>query len=125
MGSGTFFSKVAAADPLAHALNLPGANKYQETRPVEVGPNSGAYTGVNPTLAGANAGYRAGGPGAMPGAVNAPIAYGAMGQGYGSVGSGIFGNMNRFANLSANTNPASGGNLGVVPRVSTNVYGGG
>jgi hypothetical protein len=36
--------------------------------------SQGPYTGVAPTLAGANAGYRAGGPGAMIGVPNAPNA---------------------------------------------------
>jgi hypothetical protein len=66
MGTGTFFSKVASVDPLAQALHLPGADKYaQQQASSNAGTSAyGPYTGVTPTLAGANAGYVAGGPGA-------------------------------------------------------------
>jgi hypothetical protein len=71
MGAGTFFSKVAG-NPLFQTLGLPGSHKYADTLGVQVGPNQGPYTGVAPTLAGANEGYRAGGPGATVGAADAP-----------------------------------------------------
>lgn len=68
MGTGTFFSKMASFDPLAHALNLPGANKYEQLQASNAAGNSsrGPYQGITPTLAGANAGYAAGGPGSNP-----------------------------------------------------------
>jgi hypothetical protein len=68
MGTGTFFSKMASFDPLAHALHLPGANKYEQLQASQAAGNSsrGPYQGVAPTLAGANAGYAAGGPGSNP-----------------------------------------------------------
>jgi hypothetical protein len=64
MGSDNFFSKAASIDPLAQALNLPGAHKYAQAQAQDVQTNPGPYAGVTPTLAGANAGYVAGGPGA-------------------------------------------------------------
>ena len=66
MGSGTFFSKLASVDPLAQALHLPGATKYrQQAARNDAGTSGGGpYAGVTPTLAGANAGYLPGGPGA-------------------------------------------------------------
>jgi hypothetical protein len=71
MGSDNFFSKIASMDPLAQALNLPGAHKYaQAVAQRNAGAtdvNGGAYTGITPTLAAANAGYQPGGPGASPG----------------------------------------------------------
>src|SRR5579859_5779110 len=71
MGTGTFFSKLASYDPLAHALHLPGASKYEQLQASQANGNSstGPYQGVTPTLAGANAGYAAGGPGANQGYV--------------------------------------------------------
>lgn len=70
MGSGTFFSKVAG-NPLFQTLGLPGSHKYADTLGVQVGQNQGPYTGVAPTLAAANGGYTAGGPGSN-GDPNAP-----------------------------------------------------
>ena len=69
MGTGTFFSKMASYDPLANALHLPGANKYAAQQASQDAGRSayGPYTGVTPTLAGANAGYAPGGPGANAG----------------------------------------------------------
>jgi hypothetical protein len=71
MGSDNFFSKVASIDPLAQALHLPGSQKYaQAVAQRNAGAtdvNGGAYTGIAPTLAAANAGYTPGGPGAPVG----------------------------------------------------------
>ena len=66
MGSNTFFSKIASFDPLAQALHLPGAGKYMQSQASDAAGKSGGgpYQGVTPTLAGANAGYAPGGPGA-------------------------------------------------------------
>lgn len=79
MGSGTFFSKMASYDPLAQALHLPGSNKWsqqQASQAATQSPNAvGPYTGITPTLAGANAGYAANGPGATTGVPTAPNAY--------------------------------------------------
>lgn len=112
MGTGTFFSKVASVDPLAQALHLPGANKYaQQQASADAGTSAyGPYTGVAPTLAGANAGYAANGPGATPGYTPwAPTQQG-----------GLFGNMQRFASGAGATslNPANalgGGSSWVNP----------
>jgi hypothetical protein len=104
MGSGTFFSKLAG-NPLFQSLDLPGSHKYEDTLPVQVGPNSGPYAGAS--LAGANAGYAAGGPGSEPGVGGAPTVYGAAGQGHGSPG-GIFGFQNKvFSPFSMYTPAAS------------------
>jgi hypothetical protein len=66
MGSG-FFGKIASIDPVAQALHLPGYNSYAKQQANAHLPGSnGPYTGVTPTLAGANAGYAPGGPGADP-----------------------------------------------------------
>lgn len=71
MGSNNFFSKIASMDPLAQALNLPGAHKYAQQQgrdeAAKAGASAGPYTGVQATLAGANAGYAPGGPGATVG----------------------------------------------------------
>jgi hypothetical protein len=76
MGTGTFFSKLAGYDPLAQALHLPGSNKYAQQQASQAAGNMGAqtspYAGVTPTLAGANAGYVAGGPGSIPGTAPLP-----------------------------------------------------
>jgi hypothetical protein len=71
VGSSNFFSKVASMDPLAQALDLPGAHKYAQQQAQDeagkAGASGGPYTGVAPTLAAANAGYAPGGPGATQG----------------------------------------------------------
>lgn len=69
MGSNNFFSKLASYDPLAHALHLPGANKYMQSQATAAAGQSGGgpYTGAAPTLAAATAGYVPGGPGSDPG----------------------------------------------------------
>jgi hypothetical protein len=98
-GSTNFFAKLASVDPLAQALNLPGAHKYAQSqaqdRAGQTDTNGGAYTGVNATLAGANAGYAPGGPGATPGFTpTTPTA-----------GGGLFGKLQGAANLSGNLTP--------------------
>jgi hypothetical protein len=85
MGSTSFFSKLASYDPLAQALDLPGAHKYQDSLGIRVGPDQGPYTGVQATLAGANSGYAANGPGAN-GNPAAPAVNGAAGWGHPAVG---------------------------------------
>jgi hypothetical protein len=67
MGSTNFFSKLASIDPLAQALNLPGAHKYAQNQAGDVQSNAGPYAGTTPTLADANAGYAPGSKGAQPG----------------------------------------------------------
>jgi hypothetical protein len=71
VGSSNFFSKIASMDPIAQALNLPGAHKYAQQQAQDeagrAGASAGPYRGVTPTLAAANAGYTAGGPGATEG----------------------------------------------------------
>lgn len=99
MGTGTFFSKIASVDPLAHALHLPGANKYAQVEATkdagQSAANGQAYTGVAPTLAAANAGYAAGGPGSNadwhPWTPNAP--------------GGIFGAAQRVSSAVGGTTP--------------------
>ena len=100
MGTGTFFSKVASVDPLAQALHLPGADKYAQQQASQNAGTSayGPYTGVAPTLAGANAGYAAGGPGSNAGYTPwTPTQQG-----------GLFGGAQRFASGAGSTiiNPA-------------------
>lgn len=67
MSSDNYFAKFASIDPLAQALHLPGANKYVQSQASQnagtSAANGGPYTGITPTLAAANAGYAAGGPG--------------------------------------------------------------
>lgn len=99
MGSTNFFSKLASVDPLAQALNLPGAHKYAQAEAQDeagkAGASGGPYTGVTPTLAGANAGYAAGGPGATVG----------WSQYVPRQPSGLFGDAQRAANVSGNLTP--------------------
>jgi hypothetical protein len=99
MGSDNFFAKAASIDPLAQALDLPGAHKYAQAqaqaRAGATDTNGGAYTGINPTLAGANANYAPGGPGATPGF--APTQPGG--------GNSILGRLQGIANLSGNATP--------------------
>jgi hypothetical protein len=70
MGSDNFFSQFASRDPLAQALDLPGAHKYAQQQASDMNgqsaANGGPYSGIAATLAGANAGYRPGGPGSNP-----------------------------------------------------------
>ena len=108
MGNSNFFSKLASIDPLAQALDLPGAHKYAQAQAQsaagQTDTNGGAYTGVAPTLAGANAGYAPGGPGATPGfSPTQP-----------SGGGGLFGILQKGANLVGNSMPYRGGS-GIVP----------
>lgn len=68
MGSRSFFSMIGAHDPLAQALNLPGAGKYaQAGARMNIAPGTGPYAGIPATLAGANAGYTGNAPGASSG----------------------------------------------------------
>ena len=65
---GSFFQKVASVDPIAQAFNLPGSKSYVNSQiQSHMGSTTGPYAGVTPTLAGANAGYLPGGPGAIAG----------------------------------------------------------
>lgn len=67
MGSTNFFSKIASFDPLAQALDLPGAHKYAQAQAQDVQTNAGPYAGTTPTLADANAGYAPGSADAQQG----------------------------------------------------------
>lgn len=99
MGSSNFFSKFASIDPLAQVLHLPGAHKYAQQQARDeagkAGASGGAYTGVDPTLAGANAGYVPGGPGATEGWSQ----YQPRGTG------GLFGLLQKGSNLAGNSMP--------------------
>jgi hypothetical protein len=65
MGGHNFFSKVASIDPIAQAVHAPGYNDEANYQLKQHMPGSnGPYSGVTASLAGANAGYAAGGPGA-------------------------------------------------------------
>lgn len=112
MGSDNFFSKIASIDPLAQALNLPGAHKYAQAQAQDAAgqtdTNGGPYTGIAPTLAGANAGYAAGGPGATVGFRPTQP----------TEGGGVLGLFQRNANLSGNLTPqpwSSGGFRPLTP----------
>lgn len=117
MGTGTFFSKLASVDPLAQALHLPGAGKYAQLQARDDAGSSGAgpYAGVTPTLAGANAGYLPGGPGANE----------HWTQWHPSAPGGAFGFAQRFSSAVGQTtpNPAGGawtpGNPGQVRTAAT------
>jgi hypothetical protein len=117
MGSDNFFSKIASVDPLAQALNLPGAHKYAQSQAQDAAgqtdANGGAYTGIAPTLAGANAGYAPGGPGATPGFTPTQPAPGAFQQ-------GILGAMTKGANLSGNVTPQVWGTGQLKPFTQAN-----
>jgi hypothetical protein len=97
MGSDNFFSKMSAANPISQALHLPGYNTYAkgvaQRNAGATDVNGGAYNGIAPTLAAANAGYQPGGPGAPAGW--API-------NLGSNPSGLFGFATKTANASGN-----------------------
>jgi hypothetical protein len=73
---GSFFEQWAQkTDPLAQALNLPGANSYSNTlasQQSQAYANTLPYAGIAPTLADANAGYT--GLGAKQGSTLAPTA---------------------------------------------------
>jgi hypothetical protein len=98
MGSTNFFSKLASADPLAQALNLPGAHKYAQAQAQDVQTNPGPYAGQTPTLAAANAGYAPGStaqgatPGWTPNQATSP-------------GNAFFGLLQKAANVSGNVTP--------------------
>ena len=99
MGSTSFFSKIASVDPIAQALDLPGAHKQAQAQAQrnagQTDTNGGAYTGIGATLAGANAGYAPGGPGAPAGwAPTQPVS-----------NSGIFNTLQKGANLFGNLTP--------------------
>lgn len=67
MSSTGFFGKLASVDPLAQAFNLPGSHDYANAQiRAHMPSTAGPYSGQAPTLAGANAGYLPGGPGADP-----------------------------------------------------------
>jgi hypothetical protein len=99
MGSNNLFSRFASIDPLAQALNLPGAHKYAQSQAQDAAgqtdTNGGAYTGINASLAGANAGYKPGGPGSTVGfAPTQPTG-----------GNAIMSDLQRNANLAGNATP--------------------
>jgi len=112
MGNSNFFAKLASIDPLAQALNLPGAHKYAQaqaqTAAGQTDTNGGAYTGVDATLAGANAGYKPGGPGSTPGFTpTQPTGVG-----------GLFGALQKGSNLIGNMAPS--GIVPTAPKLTTN-----
>jgi hypothetical protein len=96
MGSTNFFAKLASVDPLAQALNLPGAHKYAQAQAQDVQTNPGPFAGQTPTLAASKAGYTPGTPGAQvgwtPNQATTP-------------GNAIFSKLQGAANLSGNATP--------------------
>jgi hypothetical protein len=102
LGSDNFFSKAASIDPLAQALDLPGAHKYAQSQAQDVQTNAGPYAGVTPTLAAANEGY-------TPGSTNLGAQPGwTPNQNTG--GPGFFGSLQRIANGVGNTMPTHAAN---------------
>jgi hypothetical protein len=95
VGSSNFFSKIASIDPLAQALNLPGAHKYAQAQAQAVQTNPGPYAGQTPTLQDANAGY-------APGSAHAQAGW-VPNQATGNPG--LFGKLQGVANLSGNVTP--------------------
>ncbi len=115
----SFFAKLASIDPLAQALHLPGAHKYAQAQAQraagQTDTNGGAYTGIDATLAGANAGYAPGGPGSTPGF--APTQPDRVG--------GLFGALQKGSNLMGNSMPmvnANGMPTGPGTVSTTNQY---
>ena len=96
MGSTNFFSKLASVDPLAQALNLPGAHKYAQAQAQDVQTNAGPYAGTTPTLADANAGYAPGSKDALAGWTPNQAT---------TPGNSLFGFAQHAANLSGNVTP--------------------
>src|SRR5277367_1185280 len=98
MGSTNFFSKLASVDPIAQALDLPGAHKYAQAQAQDVQTNPGPYAGQTPTLAAANVGYAPGTtaqgatPGWTPNQATQP-------------GNALFGLLQKGANIAGNTVP--------------------
>ena len=115
MGSTNFFSKLASIDPLAQALNLPGAHKYAQAQAQDVQTNPGPYAGTTPTLADANAGYAPGSAGAQkgwtPNQASAPS-------------NSLFGHLQGIANVSGNlgSTPWSGKVLPTPQNGTSNPY---
>ncbi len=122
MGGSNFFSKIASIDPIAQALNLPGAHSYAQAQAnAHLPASNGPYTGVTPTLAGANAGYAPGGPGANMWTQPTPWHQGGLFgtlQGLASdVGETSYGAQPKFSTQSPSaTGPA--GNVGTDPYVT-------
>ena len=96
MGSTNFFSKLASIDPLAQALNLPGAHKYAQAQAQDVQTNAGPYAGQTPTLAASKEGYTPGGPTAQAGWTPNQAT---------SPGNSLFGKLQGAANVSGNATP--------------------
>jgi hypothetical protein len=95
MGSTNFFSKLASVDPLAQALDLPGAHKYAQAQAQDVQTNPGPYAGQTPTLAAANAGY-------VPGSTAQGAQVGWTPNQMTTPGNALFSALQRGANLSGN-----------------------
>lgn len=98
MGSDNFFSKIASIDPLAQALNLPGAHKYAQSQAQDVQTNAGPYAGQTPTLAAANAGY-------APGSTAQGAQVGWTPNQATTPGNSLFGKLQGAANVSGNLTP--------------------
>ena len=98
MGSDNFFSKIASVDPIAQALNMPGAHKYAQAQAQDVQTNPGAYAGVAPTLAAANAGY-------APGTVAQGAQQGWTPNQAAGGGNGLFNLLQHGANVSGAVGP--------------------
>lgn len=104
MGSTNFFSKLASVDPLAQALNLPGAHKYAQAQAQDVQSNAGPYAGQTPTLAAANVGY-------APGTTAQGAQAGWTPTQATAPGNGAFNFLQKAANVSGNITPHLNGPL--------------
>jgi hypothetical protein len=112
MGNSNFFAKAASIDPLAQALNLPGAHKYAQAQAQDVQTNAGPYAGQTPTLAASKEGY-------TPGATNVGAAPGwTPNQNNG--GWGLLGKFQGAANVSGNATPQPWSSGGLKPFTQAN-----
>src|SRR5712664_1529746 len=119
MGGNNFFSKIASIDPIAQALNLPGAHSYANAQAnAHLPSSSGPYSGVAASLAGANAGYAPGGPGAnvwtQPTPWHQGGLFGALQGAASDVGGTSFGAQPKF-NTQSPSATGSVGNVGPDP----------
>lgn len=111
MGSNNLFARAASIDPIAQALDLPGAHKYAQSQAQDVQTNAGPYAGQTPTLGAALAGY-------VPG----DTAHGATAgwtPNQNTGGPGFMGSLQRGANFFGNQAPAYGPGGLAAPSTST------
>ena len=110
MGSDNFFSKFASIDPIAQALDAPGAHKYAQAQAQDVQTNAGPYAGQTPTLAASKEGY-------TPGST-AQGAVAGWTPNQASTSNGLFGILQKGANTFGNVAGAAPG-VQLVPQKNT------